>query len=74
MTNYSMTIDVTFTNGTIKGAEFSGSPEFLKNTIDIIKYHNGIISNLRANQELTDKLIEGFQKQVQQDILFSLAH
>jgi len=74
MTNYSMTIDVSFTNGTIKGAEFSGSPEFLKNTIDIIKYHNGTISNLRANQELTDKLIEDFQKQVQQDILFSLAH
>jgi hypothetical protein len=69
-----MTIDVSFTNGTIKGAEFSGSPEFLKNTIDIIKYHNGTISNLRANQELTDKLIEDFQKQVQQDILFSLAH
>ena len=73
MTNYAMTVDVTFTNGTIK-AEFSGSPEFLKNTIDIIKYHNGIISNLRANQELTDKLVENFQKQVQQDILFSLAH
>jgi hypothetical protein len=69
-----MTIDVSFTNGPIKGAEFSGSPEFLKNTIDIIKYHNGTISNLRANQELTDKLIEDFQKQVQQDILFSLAH
>jgi hypothetical protein len=69
-----MTIDVSFTNGTIKGAEFSGSPEFLKNTIDIIKYHNGTISNLRANQELTDKLIEDFQKQVQQDILFTLAH